>query len=103
MDTLINANRSFRNRIHTFGMMEDIWKMEVITNEYMDSAARNFFESYRNMSGGGGDTWEERDAKSRSDSYEERCSARRKIAQDYSNCMHVNTKRFLCERTPQKV
>lgn len=97
MDTLINANRSFRNRIHPFGMMEDIWKMEVITNEYMDSAARNFFESYRNMSGGGGDTWEERDAKSRSDSYEERCSARRKIAQDYSNCMHVNTKRFLCE------
>ena len=102
-DTLEKANEVYNNCIHPFGMMEDIWKMTVICNEEMDNSARKFFDSYCKLSeallktlGYGNQPWEERDKARRGTDYKKRCKARRQIAQDYSNCVHVATKRALC-------
>lgn len=106
-ETLDNANKSYAGCLHPFGMQETIWKTEIISNEKMDKDARRFFESYTVLSAKINkklypdypvDTWEQREAKSRSEasSHGTRCDAKRKIAQDYSNCLHVTTKRILC-------
>lgn len=102
--TLKNANQVFGNCIHVFGLLDDIWKMNVITNETMDADAKRFYNSYRNSSaalnlanGYPDVTWEEREEKLHSSSYKDRCEARRKIMQDYSNCLHKNTKQLLCK------
>ena len=69
----------------------------------MDNSARKFFDSYCRLSeallktlGYGSQPWEERDNARRGTDYQKRCKARRQIAQDYSNCVHVATKRALC-------
>lgn len=105
--TFDNVNKNYSGCLHPFGMQETIWKTEIISNEKMDKDARRFFESYTVLSAKINkklypdypvDTWEQREAKSRSEasSHGTRCDAKRKIAQDYSNCLHVTTKRILC-------
>ena len=112
-DTLRNANATYYKCLHPFGMMETIWKNHIISNEQMDNDARRFFESYSTLSAALNaelypeypvDTWEQREEKSRSEnySYADRCDAKRKIAQDYSNCLHVETKRILCKGSDVK-
>lgn len=103
-ETLYNANKSYAGCLHPFGMLDTIWKTEIINNEKMGKDARRFFESYTVLSADINkkyqvDTWEQREEKSRSEEYGigVRCDAKRKIAQDYSNCLHVTTKRILCE------
>ena len=104
-DTLANANMTFNNCIHAFGMQDTIWEMGIISNEQLDADARKFFESYTTLSAEiNGDenpspakAWKKREEKSRSCIYEDRCKAKRQIAQDYSNCLHVTTKRILCQ------
>lgn len=107
-DTLRNANATYNKCLHPFGMMETIWKNHIISNELMDNDASRFFESYTTLSAAINkklypdypvDTWEERKKKSCSENYcyADRCDAKRKIAQDYSNCLHVETKRVLCK------
>lgn len=104
MDTLDKANKIFNNCLHPFGMLETIWKLPVISNEKMDAEARRFFDSYCILS----ETmlarkkwpspdWKAREEDSRGTDYKKRCKARRQIAQDYSNCLHVTTKRALCK------
>ena len=105
-DTLENANRAYNNCIHSFGLTEDIWKMQFIKTEELDADARRFYASYLKLSeiynlsmGWKPDpTWEQREEKGiRSEIYKNRCEARRKKMQDYSNCLHKTTKQLLCE------
>ena len=105
-DTLDNANRAYNNCIHSFGLTEDIWKMQFIKTEELDADARRFYASYLKLSeiynlsmGWKPDpTWEQREEKGiRSEIYKKRCEARRKKMQDYSNCLHKTTKQLLCE------
>lgn len=105
-DTLANANKAYNNCIHPFGLTEDIWKMDVISNEELDSDARRFYESYSIMSAElnkrlqypPNPSWEGREENGiRSKDYEKRCEARRQKAQDYSNSLHKTTKQALCE------
>lgn len=110
--TLDKANAAYNNCIHLFGQTDDIWKKHVISNEKLDNDARRFYESYSVLSDilnkdNGWPlnlTWEEREKKTgeddesiRSVSYKNRCAARRKKAQDYSNCLHKTTKQILCK------
>ena len=41
--TLKNANDVYGNCIHEFGMLDDIWKWKVISNEEMNADAKKFF------------------------------------------------------------
>ena len=103
--TLDNANLAYNNCIHTFGMLDSVWKKQIVSNEDLKSDARVFFDSYTALSKqhndknkyGKPDTWEERDEKICSPNYGCRCKARRQRAQDFSNCMHMTTKRMLCK------
>lgn len=103
-DTLQKANATYNNCLHAFGTSESIWKKNIISNESMENEARKFFDSYANLSKEllsklGWDTpdWEQRNKDSRNSDYGKRCKARRQIAQDFSNCLHVTTKRILCK------
>lgn len=105
-DTLDNANNTYNNCIHPFGLTEDIWKMHLIKTKELDADARRFYESYsilsdifnQSMGWEPNPTWEERERLGiRSEIYKERCEARRKKMQDYSNCLHKTTKQLLCE------
>lgn len=103
-DTIENANRTFGNCIHTFGMLDDIWKIHIISNELIDKDARRFFESYTELGreihktkNWPIESWESRESKIKGDIYSDCCEAKRKIMQDYSNCLHINTKRILCK------
>ena len=99
-ETLNNANKAYDNCIHTFGLTENIWKMDVISNEELDNDARRFYESYSELSDilnkelgySPNPTWDEREGTEgesiRSRIYKNRCAARRKKAQDYSNSLH---------------
>ena len=103
-DTLQKANATYNNCLHAFGMSETIWKQNVISNELMEKDARKFFDSYTNLCkellaklGWDALDWDQRDKNSRDSDYGTRCKARRHIAQDFSNCLHVTTKRILCK------
>ncbi len=111
-ETLDNASAAYNNCIHTFGLAKDIWKMHIISNKELDNDARRFYESYSELSdilnqNNGWNrnlTWKEREEKTgkddesiRSVNYKNRCAARRKKTQDYSNSLHTTTKQLLCE------
>lgn len=103
-DTLQKANETFNNCMHAFGTSESIWKKNIISNESMEKEAHKFFDSYANQCkelltklDWPVPDWEQRDQDSRNSDYGKRCKARRQIAQDFSNCLHVTTKRTLCK------
>lgn len=105
-ETLEKANIAYNHCIHPFGMFDTIWKKNIISDEEIEQDARRFFDAYTDLSremlkSNGWDIpdWDERDNNSRSDNYRQRCKARRQIAQDYSNCLHINTKRELCRNS----
>ena len=104
-NTIAEANKTFGNWIKIFGLPEDIWKLSIISNEDHDAAARKFYESYKAHSDklnqalryDPDPTWDVREKMLCEGTYETRCEIRRKRAQDYSNSLHVTTKRKLCE------
>ena len=102
-DTLQKANATYNNCLHAFGTSATIWKKNIISNESMEKNARMFFDSYASLCeelfiklGWEAPDWDQRDKDSRDSDYGKRCKARRQIAQDFSNCLHVTTKRILC-------
>ncbi len=104
-DTLKNANHAYKQCLHPFGMLETIWKLDIINNESLEAQARHFYDSYTKMSkeldlkeyqSWNPKSWEDRLKESHSQNYKERCKARRQIMQDYSNCLHIHTKHLLC-------
>ena len=105
--TLAEARKVFGDCIYTFGTKKDVWKTDVIGNEYMHEKAKAFFTSYKALSEEIHKSnkwtlpdWDERLNKMRNGTYKERCSAQRKINQDFANCLHVTTKRELCKLPP---
>lgn len=97
-DTLSKANMTFGNSIRPFGMSDDIWTLRVMENKHIDDMARKFYSGYMGI---GSDeesvmAWKEREERLRHDDFNIRSKTRRQIAQDYSNCLHVITKRALC-------
>lgn len=108
--TLQNANKTFNNFIKVFGQNKDIWKEKIITNTFMEAEARRFYESYSNMTICPPYSIQEWQA--RKDiimgkkvsgvmpDYGDRCKAKRQLEQDYSNCLHISTKRELCSYIP---
>lgn len=100
-DTLDKANKTLRGCIKPFGMAEDIWTLKVIRNNDMDYMARKFYLNYLSMTESQVDEslWYEREKKLRDNDYKTRCKVRRQIAQDYSNCLHILTKKALCDNS----
>ena len=49
-DTLDNANKTYGNCIHPFGLTKDIWKMNFIKTEELDADAQRFYGSYSELS-----------------------------------------------------
>lgn len=106
--TIAKANEIYDNCIKVFGQTEDIWKLNIITNEELNEDARKFYESYKAYSDVfnkalGYDldpAWEDREKQIRNGNYKDRCSLQRKRAQDYSNCLHKTTKQILCGDAP---
>lgn len=102
--TIAEANKIYSNCIEVFGQTEDIWRLNIITNEELNEDARKFYESYKAYSDVfnkalGYDldpAWENREEQIRNGNYKDRCSLQRKRAQDYSNCLHKTTKQTLC-------
>ena len=102
--TIAEANKIYSNCIEVFGQTEDIWRLNIITNEELNEDARKFYESYKAYSDVfnkalGYDldpAWEDREKQIRNGNYKDRCSLQRKRAQDYSNCLHKTTKQTLC-------
>ena len=107
--TLKSAKVAFNNCIKEFGLPENIWTMDVISNEEMTQEASKFYTSYVNLSerldrimaeANGYEykktTWEDRNEKLKTAEYPTRCKILRQISQDFSNCMHKNTKKALC-------
>lgn len=109
-DAIDKANKDYDGCIKEFGNTEDIWKYDIISNEYLDKEARTYYALYKNLSDeldksrgyAPSPTWEQRETQLRSadTSYKDRCGIRRKREQDYANCLHKNTKRILCGHKP---
>lgn len=108
--TLQNANETFNNFIKIFGLSKNIWKENVLDNSSMETKARRFYESYEAMTTHPSYSiqvkWNVRKnlimgkASGGKPNYGDRCKAKRQLAQDYSNCLHISTKRELCSYTP---
>ena len=105
-DTLDNANKTYNNCIHTFGLTKDIWTLHLINNDELENEAKRFYGSYSELSKKlnlflgwePNPTWDDREQKGiRSENYKNRCKARRQKSQDYSNSLHKTTKQILCE------
>lgn len=99
METLKKAGKTFGNCIKPFGMEKDIWKVNVIRPDHLDDLAREFHSGYMALTSDGDadKAWHELDGKLRNDDYETRTKARRQITQNYSNCLHMHTKKALCD------
>ena len=80
-------------------MAEDIWTVNVIRHDYLDDLAREFHSGYMALTTDedARKAWDERERKLRNDDYEVRTKARRQIIQNYSNCLHLLTKKALCD------
>ena len=99
METLKKAGKTFGGCIKPFGMAEDIWTVNVIRHDYLDDLAREFHSGYMALTTDedARKAWDERERKLRNDDYEVRTKARRQIIQNYSNCLHLLTKKALCD------
>ncbi len=98
-DTIEKANRTFGNSLHPFGMLKDIWTLKVIRSDEITTLAQKFYCSYlaATSQAEAETAWAERLTRLQSDDYATRNKARRQISQDYSNCLHIFTKRSLCD------
>lgn len=101
-ETLEKANKALRGCIKAFGMEEDIWHLKVLKHDDLKEKAMEFYYGYLAMTSEGDidkNSWAEREERLRHDDYAVRNKARRQIAQNHSNCLHVATKKALCDST----
>lgn len=107
--TMESANATFDGCIKIFGLSQEIWKLNVITNDAMSKEAEMFYTSYAALSEEferkkaaednfeyKSRTWDERNEGLVSVDYAKRSKTHRQVAQDYSNCLHKSTKKALC-------
>ena len=104
--TITEVNKAFKVNMVPFGMEEDIWKEKIVNNDEFSSAAKIFHERYSTFAEEHNkgiakkckyeyekETWDSLVNKTQQDNdYGKRCGAKRKIAQNFSNCLHRNTK-----------
>lgn len=96
--TLTSANHVFGGCLKQFGRIDDIWNHDIISNSSINSKAEKFYDSYETLASGGvALSWADK-LKSRSEgTYGQRCKAQRQVAQNYSDCLHVETKKRICD------
>ena len=102
-DSVEKANSAYAGCLHTFGALEDIWQEPIITDSDIENMAKGFFKSYTRLSHTileanryPAPDWNERLEILRGDCFKSKCTIIRQIEQDYSNCLHMTTKRLLC-------
>ena len=96
--TLNSANEVFGNCLRPFGNIEEIWNHDVISRSSMDEIAERYYTSYEMLSSGSVMvSWHDK-LKSRTlGTYKDRCKVARQVAQTYSNCLHKETKKRICD------
>lgn len=96
--TIASANAVFGNCLRSFGNIEDIWSFDVISNNSINSTAERFYNSYEILASGSvGVTWMNKLKTLSQGTYKDRSKAKRQVAQTYSNCLHMETKKKLCD------
>lgn len=96
--TLKSANQIFGGCLRPFGGINDIWNHDIISNRSMNLLAERFYNSYETLACG--DVllpWSEKLKSKSQGTYKERCKALRQIAQNYSDCLHMETKKRICD------
>lgn len=96
--TLESANHIFGGCIKPFGQINDIWNYDIISNHSINILAEKFYNSYETLANGVISlTWREK-LESRSEgTYRDRCKAQRQVAQNYSDFLHTETKKRICD------
>lgn len=96
--TLNSANRIFGGCLKPFGDIKDIWNHDIISNRSMNVLAERFYNSYETLAGGAVTvSWGDKIKSRTKGSYKDRCKALRQIAQNHSNCLHMETKKRICD------
>lgn len=96
--TLNSANEVFGNCLRPFGDISDIWKYDIISRRSIDALAERYHNSYETLANGFVEfSWKEKLRSRAMGSYKDRCKAQRQVAQTYSNCLHMETKKRLCD------
>lgn len=96
--TLKSANHIFGGCLKPFGAIKDIWNHDIISNMSMNVLAERFYNSYETLAGGSiSVSWNDKLKSRTKGSYKDRCKALRQIAQNYSNCLHMETKKRICD------
>lgn len=96
--TLKSANQVFGDCLKPFGGKNEIWNHDIVANRSMNALAERFYNSYETLASGGVTmSWTDK-LKSRSrGSYKERSKALRQVAQNHSNCLHMETKKRISD------
>lgn len=96
--TLKSANEVFGNCLRPFGDIEDIWNHDIISRTSMDAAAERYYNSYETLASGSvAVSWKDKLKSRAQGTYTQRCKASRQVAQTYSNCLHMETKKRICD------
>lgn len=89
-------NKSFGKFIHLFGSKDEIWSLDYVSEEKLNTEAKEYYSKYL-IASGGTHGWEDREKELKGAlSLEERRDLMRKRSQDYANCTHQYTKQMLC-------
>lgn len=96
--TLNSANQVFGACLKPFGGTNDIWSHDIISRTSMNVLAERFYNSYETLACGSiGMSWSDKLKSCSEGSYKERCKALRQVAQNYSDCLHMETKKRICD------
>lgn len=96
--TLDAANSVFGGCLRTFGNINDIWNHDVISNSLVKAMAEKFYNSYEMLSSGKVRlSWNDKLIARSIGSYKDRCMAQRHVSQTYSDCLHMETKKRICD------
>lgn len=99
METLDAMSESASKCMVPFGLSENIWRQDVISDKVLDKQAECFFNEYSQATSDGNGTsvinvWKQREDEIKSPSTDraKRLKRIRQRSQDYANCLHSHTK-----------
>ena len=96
--TLDSVNKVFNGCIKPFGRIADIWTRDIITNRSINDMAEKFYNSYEILTNGSvSKPWSKMLASRHEGTFRMRCKAERQVTQNYADCLHVQTKRRICD------
>ena len=97
--TVDAANKIFGNCLRVFGRIDDIWNFDVISNDSVNAVAERFYNSSETLASGSVSvSWKDKLKLRSQGTYKDRSKAQRQVAQTYSNCLHMETKKRLCDK-----